>query len=97
MVFFTYRQQQKGDEEMIKVYTIWNWDKGQPLTMVYNAEGQKIFQTNIKFEADFDTIYMFGGKLYALESIKDDGKYYIFDEYSKGIKGLLNREEFKIQ
>ncbi|AGT13510.1 hypothetical protein TROLL_154 [Bacillus phage Troll] len=76
---------------MIKVYTIWDWDNGNYLTMVYNAEGHKVYQTQINFTADFDTVYMFQGRLYTLSSIKDDGKYFIFDEYGSEVKGLLTK------
>lgn len=93
MVFFTYRQQQIGGDNMIKVHTIWDWDNGQPLTMVYDEDGHKILQINEKFEADFDTVYVFGNGLYTLESIKDEGKYFIFDEYNKGMKGLITKME----
>lgn len=83
----------KGDEEMIKVYTTWDWDNAKHTTMVYNEEGHKIHQTQVSFTADFDTVYMFHGRLYTLSSIKDDGKYFIFDEYGSEVKGLLTKDE----
>lgn len=82
---------------MIKVFTTHDWTSGKHTTMVYNEEGHKIFQNNEKFDADFDTVYMFGGKLYTLENIKDDSKYFIFDEYSLHVKGLISGEEIKVK
>ncbi|QEM43201.1 hypothetical protein CHOTACABRAS_147 [Bacillus phage Chotacabras] len=82
---------------MIKVFTTCDWTSDTHTTMIYNEEGHKIFQNNEKFEANFYTVYMFGGKLYTLESIKDEGKYFIFDDYDLHVKGLVSGKEIKIK
>jgi len=82
---------------MIKVFTTYDFSSGKSTTMIYDDEGHKIYQDNSKFEADYDTVYMFGRKLYTLESVKEYGTYFIFVEYDNGIKGLLSKRKVTLK